>query len=131
MGKHSAFRGALYSMLTRPSVSRFLLYRFSSFRLYFAGEVSRDIPNGASAAEFQAALMSIKQDVSSSDRRGELVSAKVSLSSNYTGAVAWRITFLSHLEVTHWPIYPQAMCGVLTIDVQETNTAQSQSASAV
>lgn len=87
----------------------FLLYVrcFRSFRLYFAGDVSRDVPNGASAAEFQAALMSIRQDQASSsasDGGQETVSVTVSLDSeDDSGALAWRVTFLSHLEVSSRP----------------------------
>lgn len=60
-----------------------------------------DVANGASAAEFQAALMSIRQGVSSIDGSGETVKVTVERTSNTFGAVAWRVTFLSHLEVMH------------------------------
>lgn len=58
-----------------------------------------DVNNQASAAEFQTALMSIRQGVSSSDAGGEVVSVTVERTSNSSVAVAWRVTFLSHLEV--------------------------------
>lgn len=94
---------------TRLRISTFrLLYylphSFRSFRLFFAGDMSRDVPNGASAAEFQAALMSIKQDQASSSAGGgggETVSVTVSLDpADSPGALAWRVTFLSHLEAS-------------------------------
>ena len=78
-------------------------HRYASFfRLYFAGYTSRDIPNGASAAEFQAALMSITQDqaISSADGGADPVHVTVSLDAVVSPIVAWRVTFLSHLEVT-------------------------------
>lgn len=77
---------------------------FRSFRLYFAGDMSRDVPNGASAAEFQAALTSIRQDQASSSTSaggGEAVSVTVSLDSeDDSGALTWRVAFLSHLEAS-------------------------------
>lgn len=69
------------------------------FRLYFAGDISREVSNGATAAEFQAALMGTKQDASSGEGGGAPVYASVSMSTDGSGAVAWRVTFLSHLEV--------------------------------
>lgn len=69
------------------------------FRIYFAGYTSREVVNGASAAEFQAALASIRQDRSSGDGGGERVLANVERASKDSGAVEWRVTFLSHLEV--------------------------------
>lgn len=62
-----------------------------------------DVASQASAAEFQVALMSIRQGVSSNDGSGESVSVTVEKTSNSSGAVAWRVTFLSHLEVMHEP----------------------------
>ncbi|CAM9800578.1 unnamed protein product [Ectocarpus sp. 6 AP-2014] len=80
-------------------VSRDAFGNIRSFRLYFAGDVSREVPNGASAAEFQAALMGIKQDQATASGGEEIVSATVSLDSDVdSGAVAWRVTFLSHLD---------------------------------
>lgn len=58
-----------------------------------------DVANGASAAEFQAALMSITWDASSSDGSRKALSVSVDRTSTDSG-VEWRITFLSHLEVS-------------------------------
>lgn len=55
-----------------------------------------------SAAEFQAALMSITQDeaISSASAGADAVHVTVALDdSAIAPIVAWRVTFLSHLEV--------------------------------
>ena len=71
------------------------------FRLYFAGYTSRDIPNGASASTVQAALMSIKQDqaTTTAAEGAETVTVTVAMESA-ASPVVWRVTFLSHLEVS-------------------------------
>lgn len=67
----------------------------SSFRLEFGGAISRSLSTSASSAEIQATLMSILGD----DR----VNVTVSTTMSPSGDVAWRATFLSHLEVRRIP----------------------------
>ncbi|CBJ28503.1 conserved unknown protein [Ectocarpus siliculosus] len=61
-----------------------------SFRLEFGGATSRQLSTSASASEVQATLMEILGD--------EIVNVTVSNSRVRSGSVAWRATFLSHLE---------------------------------
>eukprot|EP00752_Nemacystus_decipiens_P013402 g11867.t1 len=62
----------------------------SSFRLEFGGAISRPISTSASSAEIQATLMSMLGD--------DPVNVIVSNGTSPSGDVAWRATFLSHLE---------------------------------
>ncbi|CAB1118564.1 unnamed protein product [Ectocarpus sp. CCAP 1310/34] len=61
-----------------------------SFRLEFGGATSRQLSTSASASEVQATLMGILGD--------DTVNVTVSKSRVRSGSVAWRATFLSHLE---------------------------------
>ncbi|CAM9179206.1 unnamed protein product, partial [Hapterophycus canaliculatus] len=65
----------------------------TSFRLEFGGAVSRQLSTAASAQEVQETLKGILGD-------GEKVDVEVSKSTSHPGGgvVAWRATFLSHLE---------------------------------
>lgn len=71
----------------------------SSFRLKFRGAISRRLSNAASAAEIQAALTTI------GDYPDDPVNVVVSPTTSPSGdVVAWRVTFLSHLEVRQPPV---------------------------
>lgn len=64
----------------------------SSFRLGFGGAISRPLSISASSAEVQAALTSINDP-------DDPMNVVVSQTSNPSGGVAWRVTFLSHLKI--------------------------------
>ncbi|CAN0276461.1 unnamed protein product [Ectocarpus fasciculatus] len=70
-----------------------------SFRLEFGGATSRQLSTSASASEFQATLMGILED--------DTVNVTVSMPRAPSGSVAWRVTFLSHLEVRTGGLFPR------------------------
>eukprot|EP00903_Cladosiphon_okamuranus_P013779 g12825.t1 len=85
----------------------------SSFRLQFGGAISRPLSTSASSAELQATLMSILGD--------DPVDVVVSETTSPSGDVAWRVTFLSHLE--EWGRQPMGAVpdeqGIMMVSVRK------------